>query len=682
MSRSKAARWSPLLVLLHACTDDPSATTCAGLPLEERTACLVAAMTLDEKIAQMHGVSLVPIDDLYHTAENVRLGLPGLRMVDGPRGARAGNATAFPVAMARGATWDPELEERVGEAIGLEVAAKGGNVLLAPTINLLRHPGWGRAQETYGEDTIHLGRMGAAFIVGAQRHVMASAKHFAANSIEDTRFDVDVTIDERTLREQYLPHFRAAVEEARVASVMSAYNQVNGHYCAENEHLLRDILKGDWGFDGFVESDWVLGTRSTVPSALAGLDIEMPAPFFYGDDLRAAVEGGEVGTSVVDEAVTRIVRKKLAFAIDAPAPVDPAVVESEEHQELAREVANEALVLLKNDAALPLGPDDTVALIGALADVANLGDEGSSAVHPTSAITPAAGLIGRLGEARVTLLPDDVVAPGDEALVTAADAAVVVVGLTAEDEGESIGDTGGDRATLALSPAHEALIAQVAALHARTIVVIEGGSAVTMGFVAEVEAILLAWYPGQRGGLAIADVLRGEVSPSGKLPITIPVTEDQLPVFDHTSDAVTYGYFHGYRHVDHEGLTPLFPFGHGLGYTTFRYDAIEPSDPSAAADATVSVEVTVTNTGTRAGTEVVQLYAAFDAPPLERAPIELKAFERVTLEAGETGTVGLELDVADLAYWDGGFRVEPGSYRLLAGGSSRDLPLETVVVVE
>jgi beta-glucosidase len=665
-----------LVALLAAgCTDDASAPSCDGLALDERAACLVGAMTLEEKMSQMHGSSLGAEDSLYHTPALERLGLPGLAMVDGPRGVRAGHATAFPVGMARGATWDVELEERVGEAIGLETAAKGGSVLLAPTINLLRHPGWGRAQETYGEDTVHVGKMGAAFITGAQRHVMASAKHFAANSIEDTRFEVDVTLDERTLRELYLPHFHAAVE-AGVASVMSAYNQVNGHYCAENAHLLRDILKGEWGFRGFVESDWVFGTRSTVESALAGLDIEMPGAIYYGDPLQEAVERGEVPVALIDDAVTRVVRRQLEYVVDR-APVDAAVVESAEHLALAHEAAAKAIVLLKNDGdALPLGSADSVAVVGALAEVANLGDDGSSDVDPTTAVTPVAGLLERLGASRVTSVPRDELTAADEAVVSGADATVVVVGLTAADEGESIGPIGGDRDSLALSAAHQALIAAVAALAPRTIVVLEGGAALTMeSWLADVEAVLMAWYPGQQGGLAIADVLTGAIAPSGRLPITFPVNEAQLPPFDHESAAVTYGYFHGYRHIDHEGQDPLFPFGFGLAYTTFSYDSMVLSDHG---DGTVTADVTVTNDGTRAGAEVVQLYAAFDEP--DRAPLELKAFARISLEPGETATAHLDLDVATLARWDEGWQLE-GDYRLLAGSSSRDLPLEATLVI-
>lgn len=673
------------IVLAAGCGEGSAAPTeesCSGLAVVEQAACLVSQMTLDEKMSQMHGSQIYAVNGLFETPAIERLGIEGMRMVDGPRGVRAGEATAFPVGMARGATWDPELEERVGEAIGRETAAKGANVLLAPTMNLLRHPGWGRAQETYGEDTTHIGTMAVAFIRGAQRHVMASAKHYAANSIEDTRFQVDVSMSERTLREQYLPHFRRAVQEGNVASVMSAYNSVNGSFCAENEHLLRDILKGEWGFEGFVESDWVFGTKSTVASAIAGLDVEMPSAAFYGGKLKEAVEGGEVDEAIIDEAVGRVVRRKLEYPLPGEDAPSAEVVESVEHLELALEVAHRSAVLLKNDAALPLQGGATVAVVGSLADVANLGDEGSSAVTPSSAVSPHAGLVERLGEDAVSLVNRDQLQTGDAALIAGHDAAVVVVGLTHEDEGEKIGMAGGDRDDLALSAEHQTLIAQVAAIHPRTIVVLEGGAAITMaGWLDQVQGVLMAWYPGQQGGLAIADLLTGAVNPSGKLPISFPVDLGQLPDFDHSSEAVSYGYFHGYRHLDHAGADPLFPFGFGLSYTSFSYDALRIGQAQVGSDDVVEIEIDVTNSGSRAGSEVVQVYVAFDDPPIERAPIELKGFGRVELEAGETATVAVALEVSSLGHYDGGWAVSPGSYRILAGPSSRQLPLEGMLVV-
>jgi len=671
------------VIVLVGCgseSDPPAPQDLSTLPVEERIEQLLAQMTLEEKVAQMHGVGIAPIAGLFHTAENERLSIPGFRMVDGPRGVRAGNATAFPVGMARGATWDVELERKVGAAIGLETAAKGGNVLLAPTINLLRHPAWGRAQETYGEDPWHMGSMGVAFIEGAQQHVIASAKHFAANSIEDTRFSVDITLDERTLREVYLPHFRRAVQDAKVGSVMSAYNSLNGAFCSENEPLLRTILKDEWGFDGFVESDWLLAVHSTAESANAGLDVEMPSPAYYGTKLVAAVEAGEVSLATIDEAVSRILRKKFEFALDAPPAVDPTLIESSEHLGLAREVARKSIVLLKNDAALPLDPANSIAVVGSLASVANMGDEGSSNVTPSSSATPLDGISAYTTAVHID---DDELDATDITAIGEADAAVVIVGLTALDEGELLPGSGGDRDSLALSTEHAALIEAVATANERTIVVVEGGSAVTMDpWLAQADAVLMAWYPGMEGGHAIAEILFGDVNPSGRLPLSFAASEDDLVPFDHVSDAVSYGYFHGYRHLQREGIAPLFPFGFGLSYTTFAYESIAVSDEAIAADGTLTVSVVVRNTGDRAGEEVVQLYVGYDGSTVERVERELKSFARVALEPGASASVELPLNAADVAYYDGGWVVEAMEYRVEVGPSSAELPLNAAFRVD
>ncbi len=653
-------------------------------PLEARVESALSLMTLEEKVAQMHGVQVADDKGLSFTPDDARLGIPGFRMVDGMRGVgvRTGVATTFPVGSARGATFDADLERRVGEAIGSEARARGANVLLAPTINLLRHPRWGRAQETYGEDSFHIGVMAAGFVRGAQDHVIASAKHFALNSIEDTRFSVDVQVEERTLREVYLPHFKRAVD-AGVGSIMSAYNLVNGAYCGENRHLLSDILDGDWAFDGFVESDWVFGTRSTVPSALAGLDIEMPVAIYYGQPLVDAVGSGSVPMSVVDGAVRRILRAKFRFGIfDGKAPLDPAtVVESAEHTALAREAEEKAIVLLKNDrAVLPLDrATPRIAVVGQLANVANIGDTGSSATTSSYVVTPLAGLRQHASPGAIVDLSRDALTADDMAAIAAADVAVVVVGLTSADEGEAILGTGGDRKGLGLSAAHEQLVADVASRNARTIVVLEGSGAILVEtFVDQVSALLLAWYPGMEGGNAIAEVLFGDVNPSGKLPVTFPRSEEQLPAFVNDKDAVTYGFLHGYRYVDGMYEDPRYPFGHGLSYTTFAFGNLVLDRSTATSGGRVRVSVDVTNTGARAGDEVVQLYVSYPGSQVERAVRELKGFQRVSLQPGETKAVGMDLEVRDLAYWDAGtssFVVEPLTYTVSVGDSSRDLPL-------
>ncbi len=650
--------------------------------LEERVAELVSQMTLDEKAAQMAG-SGPTSSGAWGTPGVPRLAVSGFRMVDGPRGVAgyAGPATAFPVGMARGATWDPELERRVGAAMGLEAAARGANVLLAPTINVLRHPRWGRAQETYGEDPLHLGVIAEGFVSGVQEHVLASAKHFAANSIENTRFDVDVTVDERALREIYLPHFRRVVQHAHVASVMSAYNQVNSTYCGENEHLLRTVLKEDWGFLGFVESDWVLGVHSTVPSALAGLDLEMPGPVWFGDRLAAAVRNGEIDEAVLDEAVSRLVRAELCFVRDEV--VDPAVVQSAEHLALAREVAARSMVLLTNrELALPL-PESVreIVVTGPLADVENIGDEGSSAVEPSEVITPLEGLTAALGEAAVHHVPGTTLPESERARIRAADAVVIVVGFTSADEGESF-LSAGDRERMELTDAEEAHIREVSTLNSRTIVVLQGsGAVITEDWIDAPAAVLMSWYPGSQGGHGLADVLLG-ADPTGRLPVVFAVSEDDLPVFDPVSLEVTYDRWHGYRHLDRNGVSARFPFGFGLSYTTWEIEELALESAGVGPDDTVRARAELINTGSRVGRQTLQLYALAPAGDVhDRAPKELVAFAGATLQPGTSTTVDLSFGVGELARWEDGVGhvVDPGEYTLQLG-THADEVLATVTL--
>jgi beta-glucosidase len=650
-------------------------------PLESRVDDLLARMTLEEKIAQMHGLQREAIDGLYHTPANERLGIPGLRMVDGPRGVRAGKATAFPVGMARGASFDPDLERRVGEAIGAETSARGGNVLLAPVVNVLRHPRWGRAQETYGEDPHHLGVMGAAFIEGAQRHVVASVKHYAANSIENNRFTVSANLSERTLREIYLPHFARAVR-AGVGSVMSAYNRVNGTWCGQHPHLLGDILKGEWGFDGFVESDWIYGVHDTVPAALAGLDIEMPRPKVYGRKLLAAVEAGEVPLAVVDDAVRRILRIMIRFGIlDGRPALDDSVVACAAHRALAREAARRSLVLLRNESALlPLDRNAArrIVVVGELAGRKNLGDHGSSYVSPPYVVTPLDGIRTLAAEGSVDAILTDTPSAAQLDAIAAADVAIVVAGLTTKDEGEGQ-IAAGDRVRLELSEAHEELIARVADVQPRVVVVLEGGSAIVVErWIDRASAVLLAWYPGMEGGHAIAEAIFGDVNPGGRLPITFARGQEQLPVFDNERDDADYDGPHGYRLADAAGFEPRFPFGFGLSYTTFAYRSLELQSATVRRDGVLRATVELANSGVRAGDEVVQLYVGCTGSRVERAPRELRAFARVHLAAGETRTVTLEVPATELAFFDAETRawvIEDVVYTAYAGPSSRELPL-------
>jgi beta-glucosidase len=663
--------------------EDPSA------PVEDRVTDLLARMTLEEKIAQMHGVSVSDAKGLNFTADNTRLHIPGFRMVDGMRGVSVatGNATTFPVGSARGATFDPALEREVGQAIGEEARARGANVLLAPTINNLRHPRWGRAQETYGEDTFHIGSMAVSFVQGVQQEVIANPKHFAAYSIEDDRFTVDVHVDERSLREVYLPHFQRVVE-AGAGSIMSAYNLVNGLHCDENVHLLSDILDGEWKFDGFVESDWTLGTTSTAPSAMAGLDIEMPVADYFGQPLIDAVNSGAVPVATIDAAVRRILRAKFRFGVfDGKPALDAGVVESSDHTTLARTVEEEAIVLLKNEAAaLPLDRASvrSVAVVGALAGLPNIGDTGSSATTSSYFITPLAGIESHAAPVRVVDLSHDTLSADDEAMLATVDAAVVVVGLTASDEGEGL-VASGDRKELPLSTAQEQLVLDVASHNPRTIVLLEGSGAIVMeNWVDQVAGLMEVWYPGLEGGNAIAGVLFGDVNPSGKLPVTFPRAESQLPPFVNDQPDVTYGYLHGYRYVDAMSEDPRFPFGFGLSFSTFTLANLALSAPRIGASGSLTASVDVTNQGARAGDDVVQMYVSYPGSTVMRAPLDLKGFSRVHLEAGEKKTVTLPLAAQDVAYYEvtrSAWTVEPLAYTVLVGSSSRDLPLRASFTV-
>ena len=489
--------------------------------IENKAKEILFIMTVEEKVWQMVGnmpamprYNYVPIP----AGLDENLGIPGMNFSDGPRGVVVGNSTCFPVSMARGATWDLDLEERIGNAIGIEAKVQGANYFGGVCINLLRHPAWGRAQETYGEDTFHLGAFGVALIKGTQKHIMACAKHYACNSMENMRFQVDVNVDERTLREVYLWHFKKCVE-AGVASIMNAYNKVNGKYCGHNPHLLREILKGDWNFKGFVITDFVLGIYDGKKAVNAGVDIEMPiAKCMRPRRLLRFLEKGNISIEQIDEAVLRILRLKLKFAHKG----DPEVYSKEkiccnEHIQLALEAAKKSIVLLKNDEnILPLNRNTTkkIAVIGKLADTTNLGDHGSSRVYPPYVITPLEG-IKKIAGSNIEIVYSDATNLEDaEKLTHQTDVVIVVAGYTNEDEGEFMAPEGGDRDSLRLHEEDEILISKIASANKKCIVIMEGGSSIIIeAWKDKVPAILMAWYPGMEGGTALGEILFGEFNP-------------------------------------------------------------------------------------------------------------------------------------------------------------------------
>lgn len=704
-------------------------------------AALVAEMTLAEKLDCLDGdtpfwpglIDMTAGGYYRHpwpAAEVERLGVPGIDFADGPRGAVIADGTAFPVSMARGALFDPALEERVGDVIGLELRASGATYTGAVCMNLLRHPAWGRAQETYGEDPHHVGTMAAAFTRGLQRHVMACMKHFALNSMENARFQVDVTADERALHEVYLPHFERVAGEG-VASVMSAYNSVNGEWCGESEVLLTDVLRDEWGWDGFVISDFIFGLRDPVRSVKAGLDVEMPFRQQRAVVLSDALGSGDLDEADVDRCVERIVGTLLRFNHVFQSVPDPGVINCAPHRALAREAASGVTVMLRNEAdLLPIDPATTssVVVLGRLAGVVNLGDGGSSDVKSTTAVTPLDGISTVFAQSEV-VHAHDLSDAETAARAATAELVVVVVGYTKHDEGEFIDNTGqaellaqlfpptdhpvvgfpaadaveassdvagdmsddesddvsagesgvdsgdevggmspgGDRDSLRLAGADEALIAAAAHVSDNVVVVVQCGSAVMMPWAESVRGILVGWYGGVEAGTGLADVLTGAGDPSGRLPFAIPKDPAHLAHFDKDAHVETYGVLHGQWLLDHDGNTAQFPFGSGGGFTTFSVDAAVWNDSDGLAT------VDVTNTGHRDGSTVVFVHAAMDDSSVERPPERLIGFARVHAAAGSTVKTTIDLDWGMLdVRLDGAWWTEPGEYRVAIGQFAGD----------
>lgn len=658
--------------------------------MEEKIEDIISRMSLNEKIGQMRGIfglhGFTPFTYglfwPFRTKGVKKLGIPPFIFTDGPRGIVSGHSTCFPATIGRGACWDPQLEYRIGRAMGMETLDVKANACGAVCINLLRHPGWGRAQETYGADTVHVGKLGAGLVKGLAEFVMPVVKHFACNNIEQSRFKVSVKIDERTLREVYLPHFKICID-AGAAVVMSAYNRVNGVYCGENSHLLKDILKGEWGFTGFVISDWFLGCRSTVDSIKAGLDIEMPQGYYFLPfRIKRALKRGEISIEMIDEATRRILRMKKKFGFANDASSKKIKFDWNAHAELALESARKSIVLLKNENnVLPFEKNklQTIAVIGALAKNDNLGSRGSTDVKPPWFITPLEGIRKAAG-------PDIHVIyarGGSRALELAkkADAVVIVEGLTRRDEGEYFPLMGGgDRTKLELDPDKEKLIREAASVNSRCAVILIGGSAIcTSSWINDVPSILMAWYPGMQGGRAIAEIIFGDENPSGKLPVSFPVSTEQTPAFDNISSEVTYDFWHDYRFYDIHGIAPQFSFGHGLSYTSFEYSNLSIDNQIVRSGDIVNLSFILKNTGNRSGWETPQVYIGGDnSQQKPRVIKELKAFKKVLLQPGEQKSIVMEIPVNDCAYYDNEkkqWNVEKRDYKLLVGASSSAIKL-------
>ena len=579
----------------------------------------------------------------YVHGEVARLGVPGIRFVDGPRGCVTGEGTAFPVPMARGATWDVALEEQVGDVIGQEVRAQGGNFFGGVCINLPRHPAWGRAQETYGDDPYALGEFGAALTRGVQKHVMACAKHYALNSMENARFKVNVQIAEADLHDIYLPHFKRVVDEG-VTGIMSAYNAVNGEFAGQNPYLLTQVLRNDWRWPGITVSDFVFGLRDAAASLEAGLDLEEPLAQIRATHLKPALEAGKASWAAVERSGIRLLAAQLRhYAARSEDDYGPERMVTGEARALAREVAGRAMVLLKNapvDGAplLPLAPGGIkkIALIGRLADLPNMGDKGSSLVRPPSQTTPLQGLREAFPGAEIELVSDDD-PQAAAAAARKADVAIVIAGYTEMEEGEYVDPVGmntpdlqalfpplpegveprssrarmtsgygGDRNVITLRTIDEEIIRAVTAANPKTIVAVAAGGAVLMeNWRHETPAILVMWYAGMEGGRALADVLSGTRDPGGRLPFSIPVSTEDLPYYDRDATAITYDRMHGQRLLDHRGTPAAFPHGFGLSYADVEIEGVEAFDISESG---ASIIASVTNRGPRAGRHVVQVY--------------------------------------------------------------------------
>lgn len=630
---------------------------------------VIPVLTLDEKIGIMSGqiTEQKLMDDLflichynvkpYPTRAVERLGLPNIRFVDGPRGVVSGSATCFPVSMARGATFDRELEEEIGKVIGAEVRAQGGNYFGGVCINLPRNPRWGRAQECYGEDSFHLGEMGAALTRGVQsQNVMACIKHFAMNSIENARFKADVYADKRTLFEVYLPHFKRCIDEG-AASVMGAYNKVYGEQASESRYLLKDILRDKWGFEGFTLSDFLWAVKDGVKAVQSGMNVEMPCFCRYAEDIPKAVADGRLGISEVDEAVGYILRTVLFYETRKdPQEYTPDLLACKKHIATARKAAEESMVLLKNENhVLPFDKQATekIVVLGLLGDTENIGDHGSSRVHPYYTITPLKGLMKKMPQAQI-LYDDGSDLKRAKSLAEDADAVVIAAGYVHSDEGEFLADRsdiaemGGDRASMRLPKRDVDLIHALKGVNANTVVTIVGSSAILIDeWEADVPAVLFSFYSGMEGGSALADILFGDVNPSGKLPYTVTFSEDDYPEFDPDCTTAEYGYYHGYAKMEKEGIPVLYPFGYGLSYTTF-----ELGQPVAEVfDDTAKIRVNIQNTGNQKGADVVQLYIGCEGSAADRPVKILRDFRRVELEPGQKQEVILKVTADDMAYY-------------------------------
>lgn len=685
----------------------------AGRPIEERVEDALARMTLEEKVALCHAQSK------FSSAGVPRLGIPEMWMSDGPHGIRAeklwdewddagwtsDSCTAFPALSCLAATWNPTLADTYGQAVGEEARYRNKAVLLGPGVNIYRTPLNGRNFEYMGEDPFLASAMVVPYIQGVQRNgVAACVKHFAVNDQETDRFNVEVKIDDRTLHEIHLPAFKAAVHDGGVWAVMGSYSIYKGQHCCHNQYLLRDLLKRDWGFDGVVISDWG-GTHDTREAALNGLDMEMGSwtngltlswsnaynEYFLADPFLELLRSKEIDEEIVNDKARRILRLMFRTTMNPDRPYGSFA--TKEHALIGRKIAQEGIVLLKNqDNLLPLDPKQPrrILVVGENAKKMMTLGGGSSELKVKYEISPLQGIENYFSPAsQVTYAEGYSSVPTQNRhalLLEAVDAArkadvVIFVGGLNKNENQDC--EGADRRSLNLPYGQDELIGELARVNRNLVAVIISGNAVAMPWVNEVPAIVEAWYGGTEAGNAIASVLAGEVNPSGKLPFTFPVRLEDNPAialdaYPGDGKQVEYkeGIFVGYRWNDREQIKPLFCFGHGLSYTTFEYGKVTAEGRQMGPDGTITVSVPVKNTGSRAGAEIVQLYVSDLKSSLPRPVKELKGFRKITLQPGQEQMVSFTIDRKALSFYDDtkqDWVAEPGTFEVLVGASACDI---------
>ncbi|OCX54871.1 glycosyl hydrolase [Mucilaginibacter sp. PPCGB 2223] len=696
----------------------------AQTALDKKIDGIIKKMTLKEKIAMLHGNSLFSSEGVK------RLGIPELTYDDGPLGVRedvgrftwgplrlkTDSATFFPNGSAVAATWNPVMAYRFGVAMGQEALARKKNIMLAPAFNICRTPLCGRTYEYYSEDPFLNAQLAISSVKGIQsQNVAACVKHFAVNNQETWRDSINAVVSERALREIYLPAFKASIEQGHAYTIMSAYNLINGAHCSENEFLLNKILKGEWGFKGLVMSDWG-GTHSTVAAAQNGLDLEMGSsgPFekwYFADPLYDAVKAGKVSEKLIDEKVHRILW--VIYHTSLVAHRLPGSINTPAHSKAVYDIASESIVLLKNQKhLLPLNTS-TVKSIAVIGDNAihtfATGGFGAG-VKAKYEVTALQGLKNRLGKnidirfaqgykadykfnysaarkQEANKPNPELIAPAAE-LAKTSDAAILIIGSNREYESEAH-----DRADLSLPFGEQELVNAVTAANPNTIIVVIAGAPYDLNEIKKNNhTIIWSWFNGSEGGNALADVITGKVNPSGKLPFTFPAKLDDSPAhalntFPGKNLTADYkeGILVGYRWFDTKKIEPLYCFGYGLSYTSFKYSAIKTDKKSYKNNENITTSLRVSNNGKYSGKETVQLYVSKLNPKAEKAEKELKAFKKVAVNRGSSAQVALNFKAADLAYFDESVKkwvVEPGQYKISVGASSRDIRASAIITVD